>query len=194
MAEAEARAMAEAETEARAINEAADAAAAPRAVAPELVSRLLSAIAVLAAPPSGPAVAEANQWLMELMQAPECWPCALAALQSTPSDSVVHGLLSLCLSLVRQARLSDAPPPSALAPLVRQLWLGTTEVTATRRQACTLLCALACVDGHECDRLLDWALGLGAQDGALHLLALHLLQVRVQPQRALRWRRIPLAA
>eukprot|EP00900_Chrysochromulina_parva_P022844 jgi/Chrpa1/5193/Chrysochromulina_OHIO_Genome00002608-RA len=177
-AEAEARAMAEAEAMAREMTETDEAtAAAVRNINPELVSRLLAAISVLAVQPSGPAVADANHYIMSLMQTPECWPCALAALQSAPPEhAIVHGLLSLCLSLVRQARLSGAPQPSVLVPLVRQLWTDAVEVTPARRQACSLLCALACVDGHECDRLLDWCLSLGRSEPPMHLLALHLLQ------------------
>ena len=177
-AEAEARAMAEAEAMAREMTETDEAtAAAVRNINPELVSRLLAAISVLAVQPSGPAVADANHYIMSLMQTPECWPCALAALQSAPPEhAIVHGLLSLCLSLVRQARLSGAPQPSVLVPLVRQLWTDAVEVTPARRQACSLLCALACVDGHECDRLLDWCLSLGRSEPLMHLLALHLLQ------------------
>jgi len=177
-AEAEARAMAEAEAMAREMTETDEAtAAAVRNINPELVSRLLAAISVLAVQPSGPAVADANHYIMSLMQTPECWPCALAALQSAPPEhAIVHGLLSLCLSLVRQARLSGAPQPPVLVPLVRQLWTDAVEVTPARRQACSLLCALACVDGHECDRLLDWCLSLGRSEPPMHLLALHLLQ------------------
>ena len=47
--------------------------------------------------------------------------------------------------------------------------------TPVRRQACTLLCALACTDPHECDTLLDWPFRLGA--GADAPLALHLLML-----------------
>ena len=177
-AEAEARAMAEAEAEARAMAEA-EVEARARARPPpseETVSRLLSAIAVLTAPPSGAAVAEANAWLMRLAETAECWSCALAALPRAPSEAAAHALLSLCLSLVRQAQMGGAPLPSELAPFVRQLWCGATEATPVRRQACTLLCALACNDGQECDRLLNWAFGLAASDGSLHLLALHVMQ------------------
>eukprot|EP00966_Prymnesium_polylepis_P307954 7116957-Prymnesium_polylepis.1 len=143
-----------------------------QAPSPEHVARLLEACAVLAAPPTHAAVADANGWIMGLAQSDECWPTCLAALaQTAPSDG--HVLLSLCLSLVRQNRLTHAPSPEMLVPFVRHVWAGATEATPVRRQACTLLCALACVDAHECDRLIGWALGLGVADVAL---ALHALQ------------------
>ena len=113
---------------------------------------------------------------MKLTEIAECWPCALAALQRAQSDGIAHGLLSMCLSLVRQARLSQAPSPSELAPLVKETWSGALEPSPARRQACTLLCALACVDGHEVEQLLSWSLGLGQSDATLNLLALHVLQ------------------
>ena len=174
MLEAEARAMAEAEAEARAMAEEARLQQLPPPPPPELVAQLLASVAVLLAPPSGQAVADANGWLMRLADTPECWAACLAALQQAADDGTTHALLSLCLSLVRSNKMAGAPPPSALAPMVRRLWAGATEATPARRQACTLLCSLACVDAHECDRLLDWPFSLGTAAEAP--LALHVLQ------------------
>ena len=146
----------------------------PPAPKEELVAQLNSAVTILLAPPSGTAVAEANAWLMGLTDTADCWPTCLAALNRATDDGTTTALLSLCLSLVRQNKLTGAPLPSEVAPFVHRLWGGAPEATPVRRQACTLLCALACVDPHECDSLLDWPFSLGT--GADAPLALHLLQ------------------
>ena len=161
-----------AEAEAEALKEAAR--NRPPAPKEELVAQLNSAVTILLAPPSGQAVAEANAWLMGLTDTADCWPTCLAALNRATDDGTATALLSLCLSLVRQNKLTGAPLPSELAPLVHRLWGGAPEATPVRRQACTLLCALACTDPHECDTLLDWPFSLGT--GADAPLALHLLQ------------------
>ena len=124
-AEAEARAMAEAEAMAREMTETDVAtAAAVRNINPELVSRLIAAVSVLAVQPSGPAVADANHYIMSLMQTPECWPCALAALQSQPAEHVIVRLRrrprvrsSPRLVLIPRAeRAADAPAGAPPAP------------------------------------------------------------------------------
>ena len=161
-----------AEAEADALKEAAR--NRPPAPKEELIAQLNSAVTILLAPPSGQAVAEANAWLMGLTDTADCWPTCLAALNRATDDGTATALLSLCLSLVRQNKLTGAPLPSEVAPLVHRLWGGAPEATPVRRQACTLLCALACVDPHECDSLLDWPFSLGT--GADAPLALHLLQ------------------
>ena len=58
--------MAEAEAEARAMAEEARLQQLPPPPPPELVAQLLASVAVLLAPPSGQAVADANGWLMRL--------------------------------------------------------------------------------------------------------------------------------
>ena len=161
-----------AEAEADALKEAAR--NRPPAPKEELIAQLNSAVTILLAPPSGQAVAEANAWLMGLTDTADCWPTCLAALNRATDDGTATALLSLCLSLVRQNKLTGAPLPSEVAPLVHRLWGGAPEATPVRRQACTLLCALACVDPHECDSLLDWPFSLGT--GVDAPLALHLLQ------------------
>lgn len=161
-----------AEAEADALKEAAR--NRPAAPKEELVVQLFSAVTILLTPPSGQAVAEANAWLMGLTDTADCWPTCLSALHRATDDGTATALLSLCLSLVRQNKLTGAPKPSDVAPLVHRLWGGAAEATPVRRQACTLLCALACVDPHECDSLLDWPFSLGT--GADAPLALHLLQ------------------
>ena len=171
-AEAKARMMAEAEAEAHAMNESWVAAASP--ASEELIVKLLAAVDVMLSP-SHANITEANNWLMQLADAPECWPAALSALERAPSDEAAHIILSLGLSLVRQNRLVGAPTPTALAPVVRRLWAhgGSSTPSPARRQACTLLCAIATLDPHQLDQLLDWPFGLDASESSL---SLHVLQ------------------
>ena len=171
-AEAEARMMAEAEAEAHAMNESWVAAASP--ASEELIVKLLAAVDVMLSP-NHANISEANNWLMQLADAPECWPAALAALERAPSDEAAHVIISLGLSLVRQNRLVGAPTPTAFAPVVRRFWAhgGSSAPSPARRQACTLLCAIATLDPHQLDQLLDWPFSLGASEASL---ALHVLQ------------------
>ncbi|KAL1521740.1 hypothetical protein AB1Y20_021395 [Prymnesium parvum] len=147
--------------------------AAPPEPAEALSARLLEACAVLTAPHGHHAVREANQWVLDLCRSEHCWPACLLALEAAPPASA-HALLSLCLSLVRHNQLARAPPPAALAPLVRRLWHGAAQPSPLQRQGSALLCALACVEPHECDLLLSWA--LGQLTTAEAPLALHVLQ------------------
>lgn len=167
-AEAKARAMAEAEAEAYAMNEARS----PPPVSEELIAQLGGAVDVLLAQTSAVAVNQANAWLMQLVGAAECWPACLVALERSTCDAATHVILSLSISLVRQNRLEAAPRPSAIIAVVRRLWNGATEATPVRRQACVLLCALACTDPHEVDILLDFPFSLSAAEAPLALQVL----------------------
>lgn len=141
-----------------------------------MVPRLLEACAVVSCGSDARAVAEANEWTLQLARSPSCWAACLAALarDDLPTRSV-ELLLCLCLSLVRQNQLAHAPSPDSLYPLLRRLHDSSSRPTPIVRLASSLVTALSSIDPNHCAHLVYWAVGpvLSAAEAPL---AIQLLQ------------------